>query len=513
MITRTRSRRAVQQVQEDVIEKLCFTLSDLPSIIRYRDDFDDTLRAIRAPVELPAFELSINGRRVNVDFSGWGEHCAFIFKHVFVFVLGEDLSVSTAASYIFSAHHLTEADVMALLRAGPTGVGPVWVDLRARCLPAGAYICAKYLLHLLCVHRLFGWSIEHRMYIRTAFPLPARDPYAGIRSGDVFLSAGEEAAILRHLDEIASVLATPSAQSLSFDDICDAGMLTCAYQFGMRPIQISMLAERNVRIWQDVPEGPPTVHLTFHMAKQRSDSKRIPLTRRLKREWSPIFVAVKARRGLRNDAPVARYFPVQSSYEAGSRIASLVRKLIKSQDLGSATDLRHTAAQRLVDAGASHEELAEFLGHSDARTGLVYFATSASHAERVNRALGASDIYRRVAKIAHDRFISHEELTQLKGDQQIAGVPHGILIAGIGGCTSGQPACPYNPVMSCYGCGKFLPLHDKTMHEHVLLSMREVVLFFEQSSRGDTQSPTYLQLQRTIAGIQAVLAELEDENR
>jgi hypothetical protein len=75
----------------------------------------------------------------------------------------------------------------------------------------------------------------------------------------------------------------------------------------------------------------------------------------------------------------------------------------------------------------------------------VYFRTSASHAERVNRALGASDIYRRVARIAHDRFISPEELAQLKGDQQIAGVPHGIPIAGIGGCTSGQLACPYNP--------------------------------------------------------------------
>ncbi|MGH7471433.1 MAG: site-specific integrase, partial [Longimicrobiales bacterium] len=145
------------------------------------------------------------------------------------------------------------------------------------------------------------------------------------------------------------------------------------------------------------------------------------------------------------------------------------------------------------------------------RTGLVYFAASASHAERVNRALGASEIYRRVAKIAHDRFISPEELTQLKGEQQIAGVPHGIPIAGIGGCTSGQPACPYNPVTSCYGCRKFMPLHDKTMHESVLAAMREVVSLFEQSSRGDARSPAYLQLQRTIAEIRAVIDELEGE--
>lgn len=58
-----------------------------------------------------------------------------------------------------------------------------------------------------------------------------------------------------------------------------------------------------------------------------------------------------------------------------------------------------------------------------------------------------------------------------------------------------------------------MPLQDKAMHERVLASMREVVLFFEESSRGDTQSPTYLQLRRTIAEVQAVLDELEDENR
>lgn len=507
MINRTRSRRVA--LQEDVIERLCSTLSDLPSVIRYYDDFDDTLRTIRAPGKLAAFELSINGCRLNVDFSGLSEHRAFIFKHVFIFILGENLSISTAASYILAARHLTESDVIALLRATPTTVGPAWVALRARCLPAEVYICAKCLLHLLCVHRLFGWTTEHHTYIRTTLPLPARDSYAGIHSGDVFLSIEEEAAILRHLDETASIVAT--AQCPSFDDICDVGMLICAYQFGVRPIQIAMLAFNNVRIWQDVPGEPPTVHLTFHMAKQRGDTKRIPLTRRVKREWSSIFVAIQACRRPGNDGSARRYFPVQSNWEVGARIAALVKRLIGSNDRGTATDLRHTAAQRLVDAGATHEELAAFLGHADVRTGLIYFATSASHAERVNRALGASDVYRRVAKMAHDRFISASELTSLKGDQQIGGVPHGIPIAGIGGCTSGQPACPYNPIMSCYSCGKFMPLHDKNIHEQVLASMREVVLLFEEHSRGDMHSPTYLQLQRTIAEVQKVLAELEDK--
>jgi len=44
----------------------------------------------------------------------------------------------------------------------------------------------------------------------------------------------------------------------------------------------------------------------------------------------------------------------------------------------TATDLRHSAAQRLVDAGASVEEVAEFLGHSYWDTSLIYFNASES---------------------------------------------------------------------------------------------------------------------------------------
>jgi hypothetical protein len=40
-----------------------------------------------------------------------------------------------------------------------------------------------------------------------------------------------------------------------------------------------------------------------------------------------------------------------------------------------------------------------------------------------------------------------------------------------------------------------------------------VVVFFDRSSRGDTRSPAYLQLQRTIAEIQTVIDELEGDDQ
>jgi hypothetical protein len=143
----------------------------------------------------------------------------------------------------------------------------------------------------------------------------------------------------------------------------------------------------------------------------------------------------------------------------------------------------------------------------------VYFDTSPNQAERVNRAMGLSPVYQRVARIAHAQFISAEELSSLKGEQQVAGVPHGVPIAGIGGCSTGQPACPFNPITSCYGCHRFMPVRDVRLHRQVLEGLRGVVRFFHDTSRGEASSPAYVQLQHAISGVQAILTELEDETQ
>jgi len=494
---------------EDVLEEVVAALPPLPPIIRYYDYFDDTIRSIRAPASLDRFVLVVLGRNRSIDFNRFPGSYGRLLKHTFMFLLGQDINVTTATDYVCAASHLTRTDVIEVIQSGPLEIDKIWAKLRSRNLTISTYILVKALLQLLCCYRLHGWAESYEPFIRYNLPLPSVDTHIGIRSGDVFLGADDEAKIVRHLDDMAAAVTAEGFLAEVPGDLNDAGLLLCAYQFAMRPVQIAMLSMRNVRVWSEENSTTATVHLTFHMAKQRGTEERHPLTRRVKREWAPIFDALLDRHRLACSAATARFFDVESTHETGARISTLVRKLIGSDTLGTATDLRHTAAQRLVDAGASHEELAEFMGHSHTQTGLVYYQTSATHAERVNRALGASDVYRRIAKIAHDRFITAEELAHLKGEQQVAGVPHGIPIAGIGGCSSGQPTCPYNPVTACYGCRKFMPLRDKAIHEQVLADMRSVVLFFSESSRGDTRSPAYLQLQRTIAEIQIVLTELD----
>ena len=497
---------------DDPVDHVIARLPPLPSVIRYYDEFDDTARSIPNPTDTDKFEVWINGTRTHINFGrlekrGDGN----LLKHLFTFLLAQDLSIQGINGYIQALSSLTHEDITHIVTAGPTLIGTVWARLRAQNLHHLAYPGVKGILRLLCHHRLNGWSNDFGAYLTSNLPLPAGDKYASVRTGTAFLSIDEEAAVVRYLDEMASSITSDSVAIPPPAQLADACMLLCAFQFAMRPVQIAKLTVRSMRVWKEADDDRPAVHLTFHMAKQKSSATRRPLTRRIKQEWAPLFLALQAARQPQCGDGADRLFQVASSKETQERLARLLKSLTGANHV--ATDLRHAAAQRLVDAGANHEELAEFMGHSDVRTGLVYYEASSTQAERVNKALGLSTIYRAVAKIAHDRFISSEELTRLKEDQQIAGVPHGMPISGIGGCTSGQPACPYNPITSCYGCRKFMPVQDKAVHERVLGDFRSVVTLFQQSSRGDANSPAYLQLQRTINDVKVVIEELEGGNR
>ena len=482
-------------------------LPALPPLLRYYDDFDDTVRVIHSPADATVFALHINGDMLYLDFSAYEQSYAMLLRYLFVHLLAEDLHISTVARYLGAAQHFNRAEIMPLLVVGPEGCVLRWMTLRAADKPTKAYGFAKALLRLLCHYRLGGWSPEYREFLGVALPYPAQDKYAGVRTGEVFLSVEEEAVIVRYLDE--TVQAVQAGAEMAHSDLCDAVMLLCAYQFGMRPIQIALLTLRDVRVWQEASDALPAVHLTFRMVKQRHGAVTQPLPRRVKREWAALPAQLEQVHRARECTGAQRFCSVGSASEVSRRIAALTERLLNVRV--TATDLRHTAAQRLVDAGANQEELAVFLGHADLETGLVYFDSSPNQAERVNRAMGLSPVYQRVARIAHARFISAEELSALKGEQQIAGVPHGLPIAGIGGCSTGQPACPFNPITSCYGCHRFMPVRDAGLHRKVLEGLRGVVRFFHDTSRGEATSPAYLQLQHAIAGVQAILTELEGD--
>jgi hypothetical protein len=80
----------------------------------------------------------------------------------------------------------------------------------------------KSLLLLLCAHKFNGWSDDYHTFISTTLPLPAVDKYAADRSGDVFLSADEEAfrieVALEAVSRRTNVKTTPASLDTIFTD-------------------------------------------------------------------------------------------------------------------------------------------------------------------------------------------------------------------------------------------------------------------------------------------------------
>jgi hypothetical protein len=104
--------------------------------------------------------------------------------------------------------------------------------------------------------------------------------------------------------------------------------------------------------------------------------------------------------------------------EVGNSLAGLFKGI--TGERWTATDARHTAAQRLADAGVAHIALTEFMIHATIETGTVYFDTSPTQAQRVNEALAISPIYSTIAEVARTRTIDKKALLGLPEDKQSA---------------------------------------------------------------------------------------------
>ena len=495
---------APQKRHHEAFQKVLAQLPKLPSIVRYYDDFDNKFRSILNFSTVEKIEVTYAGSKTFIDFSAFGEFYGALLKQLFSFLIMDDYRASTVCHQLYWFSKISEETISELLFLQPVEINRWWANERSKPHNVKVFVSLKLLIRMFCTNYVSEWSPDYLDFV-SGLPLPSVDKYAAVRTGDVFLSAEEESQIVYYLDNLAAEI--QSRKSVDQQILVESSALLCSYLFAMRPYQIASLTMRDVRLWRDEDTGSQYVHLTFKMIKQRTKSTAYPLTRRVKHEWVPIISELYQRAQNAGYSGANRLLGVDSA-QAMSQLLVRVATQVTGINV-SATDLRHSAAQRLVDAGASQEDVAEFMGHGSITTCLVYYSSSPNQAERVNKALGISSVYQQVAKIAHAKFIAPEELRLLKGDQQIAGVPHGIPVSGIGGCLIGQPACQYNPITSCYSCRKFMPVIDINLHKRVLEDMRSVVRFFVGVSRHDVHSPAFMQLKRTVACIQQVITELE----
>ncbi|WP_313034285.1 site-specific integrase [Massilia alkalitolerans] len=479
--------------------RLCVPVPALPSVVRYVDDYTDQDHIVSdlASVVWPVF---INGAAARIRFERYvADPNLRLLLQAFAADLVIRGTVATTRLYTDSFTHVEMPDIVELVECSPDESRTIWDRLRAKINQPQAFVALKALLRFVAERNIGKWRPAYLTFISSSLPLPPRDKFAAVRSREVFISIEDEAELVRWIEGRSK-----TATTLPLEALIDTALVICGYQFAMRPKQIGVLRRRDCRVLMTAT-GEQTVHLTFRMLKQRTETlKSMRLVRKVKREWAPIFSEIYTR--TEHEGAAAHLFGYTDSSSVLHRICALLFEVTGTD--WTPTDLRHSGAMRLVDAGASAEELAEFMGHSSLETGLVYYDASATQAERINQALGISETYRQVARLGNTRFISSSELMKLKGEEQIAGVPHGIPIAGIGACKTGQPSCPFNPVTACYGCPRFLPVADMSIHAEALRGFREIVGFFHTSSRGEEASPTYLQLKRTISEVQTVMTDL-----
>jgi integrase len=477
-------------------------LPPLPKRIQYEDDYDEKVRNVKVADTEESLTLHTSGAVKTLKFLRYSPRVRQLVRVYLLFSL-QELATSSVSLKFYELNEISADDIEQAASGGPVLLRETWPVYVAKYSYQGL-VALRGLLHFLCSVQFMSWSTAYRDFVSKALFVTASNPYARVRSGDAFLTIEEESRLVRWIDDAA----LKSAELLP-SQVQIACLLTSAYQFGMRPKQLGVIRNRNCKVRFSAEDGSPIFHLTFHMVKQKNATlARLPLVRKVKREWATLFVQLMKFKSLQSADDFL--FGFQSSVSLSSALSDQLEVILPESQRRITYDLRHSLAQRLVDAGASHEELAAALGHTNLSSGLVYFRQSANQAEIVNKAMGLSPIYVAVASIVKIKFISKEELARLKGEQQIAGAPHGIPIAGIGGCRTGQSSCPYNPVTACYGCEKFTPVSDLELHKQVLAEMRSVVTTFKDVSRGETTSPAYLQLRQTISEIQAVIVDLED---
>lgn len=479
-------------------------LPPLPKVIHYEDDYEEKVRQIKVDECEETLTLHISGKPYTLRFLRFDIRIRELIRN-FLLYLTQERAPGTVEWYFGTLPGISSSDIEKAALSEPLHLRRMWPELTAK-YSSDELIGLKGLLAFLCIVRFGPWTPLHAEFVSGALYVHSRDMYSTVRSGDAFLTIDEEAKLVRWID--AAAMHSQSMDKTTSELAC---LVVCSYQFGMRPKQLGMVRKTDCSGRVSPEDGSAIVHMTFRMVKQRDASlKSLRLHRKVKREWASLFVALLNHK---NSDPNNSYLFGFSNRAALSK--ALIEKLaeiLPESRRRVAYDLRHSMAQRLVDSGASHEELAAAMGHTSLKAGLVYYRATANQAELVNKALGISDTYLAVAKIASSKFISLNDLAALKGDQQIAGVPHGIPIAGIGGCTTGQPSCPYNPVTACYGCPKFMAVNDLSLHEHVLNEFRGIVHMYKDVGRGETHSPAYLQLQRTISEVQRVIRELRGPN-
>lgn len=481
------------------VAQLLNHLPSLPSNLRYYDSVQDKHHTLKNYPEWKTLSLCIDGRTRGHDFSHFGEDTAVLFRYVIADLFSR-VDAKTVSTHLGNLKNVkfSEELIVKASTLSPAEFRSWWIEQCATQLSERKCGAFKAVLRSFCRLVIGHWNSDYLKFV-SGLPSPPKNRYAAIDAGTCFVPIHSQAKLTDWLDELAVETAS-NPLGARLKRLREACGLTLGYQLGLRPVQIASVKE------DDVSMRDGRVYVRILVAKQR-DKAPFHVTRRLKPEWSAFWIEFARRRP--NMIPALHAHPNSFLGLPPERISREFTDAVEriTGERWTPNDFRHSAAQRLADAGASHAEIQDFLMHGTDGAANAYFTGSAAQAEKINQAMGLSQVYQAVAEIARIGMIDRQTLETLPEDQQIGGAPHGIPIAGIGACRLGQSQCTKNPILSCYGCRSFLPLNDPPVHQEVANDLRNVVKEFLAVASDVDASPAFGQLRRTIEAADRVAAQ------
>ncbi|MEE7494650.1 site-specific integrase [Methylobacterium oryzae] len=325
----------------------------------------------------------------------------------------------------------------------------------------------------------------------------------GNAKGHAVLSLDPEDGPLVDL-EITALLNALNAQrrknSLPLD--CSAALWLCV-ALGCNPFQMTLLRERDIEI---ISEGNNRfINLRVPRVKKRHDAPRTAFkTRKLTSEIGDVVLNLIAENRQREalqgrttgpDTPIFLRRTMRSHLEETmadyawhmypSEFTALVGDGVSRLGVISARTgeplkvttrrLRYTFATRLVREGASMEEVAEALDHTDLQNVRVYFDIKSDIVKSLDRAMALK--LGPVAQAFLGNVVPNEADAERGGDpaSRVMAVDRATgRPAGLGTCGE-HSYCNLLAPIACYTCGQFQPWmdgpHDKILDD--LIAQRE----------------------------------------
>ncbi|RUW64681.1 site-specific integrase, partial [Mesorhizobium sp. M4B.F.Ca.ET.049.02.1.2] len=273
------------------IASLSAKLPPFPPVVRYFDDFTNEMQSLRKLAESDAIVLFLDGKKQTIDFKNYGP-ASTLMKCVVVDWFGRHdphtVAINTGALSSYVARR-GMASLLKLIVSSPFDARAHWNTFVLSNVTAEQSWALRAMLHSLCRLNVGHWTPPAASIIR-ALKSPKVDRYRVVRAGDCFLPLDQQAMIVNHIDSVCATLAA-DPDAVGGADLRDACMLVMSYQYAFRPGQIARIEIADVRLF-----STGAVHVAVSLIKQQDNSKRIRVTRRVKREWGLLFNELVRRR-------------------------------------------------------------------------------------------------------------------------------------------------------------------------------------------------------------------------